>query len=74
MRTLPTQFNLKMLVLEEKGDLDDLDKDELYGILTTYEMRTEPENLSKKEVVFKETGKPKSNKNECKNTTNISNE
>ena len=44
-----------MLVLEDISDMDDLTKDELYGILTTYEIRTEPENVYMKEVAFKAT-------------------
>ena len=36
MRTLPTRFNPKVSVLENRRDLDNLTKDELYGILTTY--------------------------------------
>ena len=48
MRTLPTRFNLKVSVLEDKSDLYDLTKDEIYGILKTYEMRREPNNVSRK--------------------------
>ena len=63
-----------MLVLEDKSYLDYLTKDELYGILTTYEMIIEPENVSKKEDAFKAIRKSKFRKNDCKNTTNISDE
>ena len=48
MIILPTQFNPKVLVLEDISDLDDLTKDELYGILIAYEMSTKAENLSMK--------------------------
>ena len=48
MRALPTCFNLKVSSLEDRSDLDDLTKDELYGILTTYEMRIEPKNEPRK--------------------------
>ena len=37
-------------------------------------MRTEPENVSRKKVVFKSTGNPNSMKNECKNIVNMSDE
>ena len=42
-------------------------KDELHGILTAYEMTTEKENPSRKQVVFKATMKPKYNKHEFEN-------
>ena len=48
MRTLPTRFNPKVSILEDKSDLDELTNDELYGILTTYEMRTKPDNVYRK--------------------------
>ena len=57
MRTLTTQFNLKVSVLKDKYDFDSPTKDEMYGILTTYEMRIEIKNISKKEVTFKSTTK-----------------
>ena len=74
MRTLPTQINPKVLVLEEKSDLDDLTMDALYGILTTYEMRTKPKNVSMMEVAFKATRKLKSNISECRNPSDQSDE
>jgi hypothetical protein len=40
-------------------DLDKLTMDELHGILTAYEMRTEKENPSKKEASFKASKKMK---------------
>ena len=54
-----------MRVLEDIRNLENLTKDELYGILTPYKMRTEPENVSRKVVVFKVRGKTKSSINEC---------
>ena len=48
MRTLATKFNLNVSVLKDRSDLDNPTKDELYGILTAYKMRIEPENISKK--------------------------
>ena len=55
MRTLPTRFNPKVSVLEHRSDLNDLTMDELYRILTSYKMRTEPDNGSRKLVAFKAT-------------------
>ena len=55
MRNLLTWFNPKVYVLEDKSDLDDLTKDEIYGILIAYKMRIEPENVSRKEFVFQAT-------------------
>ena len=48
MRTLSTQFNMKVSVLEDISNLDDLTKYEVYGILTSYKMRMDPENVSRK--------------------------
>ena len=72
MITLPAWFNSKVSVLEDISDLDDLTKDELYGILKAYEIRTKPENVSKKESTFTIMGNPKSSKSECRNTTDLS--
>ena len=58
-RTLPPRFDSKVLVIEEKTDLDKLRKDELHAILTAYEMRTKMEKSSRKEESFK----PLRNKN-----------
>ena len=41
LRSLPMRFDSKVLALEERKDIDKLSMDELYGILTTYEMRIE---------------------------------
>ena len=71
MRNIPTRFNPKVLFLEDISDLDNLTKDELYGIIIAYEIRIEPKNVSRKEATFKETWNPKFNKSECKNTTDI---
>ena len=74
MRTLTTQFNLKVSVLKDKYDFDSPTKDEMYGCLTIYEMRIELKNISKKEVTFKSTTKQKFSKNECKNMVDLLNE
>ena len=41
LRSLPMRYDPKISSLEERTDLDTLSMDELHGILTTYEMRTE---------------------------------
>jgi hypothetical protein len=41
LRSLPMRFNPKISTLEERSDLDSISKDELHGIFTAYEMRTE---------------------------------
>ena len=69
IRTLPTRFNPKVLVLEDRSDLDNLTNDEIYGILTAYKMKIEPRNGSRKVVAFKEIGKLNLGRNECINTT-----
>ena len=74
MRTLPSWFNSRMLVLEDRSDLDNLTKDELYGIITAYEMRMEPKNISRKEASFKATGNLKSINNDYNNISNMLNE
>ena len=52
MRTLPPCFKSKVSFLEEKTNLDDVQKDELHGILIVYEMGIENENGSRKEVSY----------------------
>jgi hypothetical protein len=44
LRSLPMRFNPKISALEERSDLDSISMDELHGIFTAYEMRTEQEN------------------------------
>jgi hypothetical protein len=41
---LPMRFNPKISALEERSDLDSIIMEELHGIFTTYEMKTEQEN------------------------------
>ena len=60
------RFDSKVSALEERQDLDKLSMDELHGILTTYEMRIEQENPSKKEVAFKVSKKTKKNNQKSK--------
>jgi hypothetical protein len=39
--SLPMRFDPKISTLEERADLDSINIDELHGIFTVYEMRTE---------------------------------
>jgi hypothetical protein len=67
LRSLPMRFDSKISSLEERVDLDTMTMDELHGILTAYEMRTEQDNLVTKEVAFKASKKTKkSNKQQSK--------
>lgn len=55
------RFDSKVSTLEERKDMNKLSMDELHGMLTTYEMRTEHGKLSKKETTFKVSKKTKRN-------------
>ena len=72
LRSLPMRFDSKVLSLEERQDLDKLSMDELYGILTTYEMRTEQEKPSKNETTFKVSKKTNKNKQKSKSCSSCS--
>ncbi|XP_059068920.1 uncharacterized protein LOC131859326 [Cryptomeria japonica] len=61
LRTLTMKFDPKVSAIEEMKDLKTLTKDELFGILTAYEMRRE-DKPSQKEQAFKISKKGK-NKN-----------
>ena len=71
MRNLPAWFNLKVSILENINDLDNMAKDELYGIITTYEMKTKPENVFMKESMINSTTTSKSTKTECNNIAHM---
>jgi hypothetical protein len=58
------RFNPKISALEERLDLDSISMDELHGIFTAYEMRTEQENPDVKEAAFKASKRSKKNKKE----------
>jgi hypothetical protein len=58
------RFNPKISALEERLDLDSISMDELHGIFTAYEMRTEQENPNVKEATFKSSKRSKKNKKE----------
>jgi hypothetical protein len=62
LRSLPMRFNPKISTLEERSDMDSISMDELHGIFTAYEMRTEEENLDVKEATFKASKILKQNK------------
>jgi hypothetical protein len=64
LRSLPMRFNPKISTLEERSDLDSISMDELHGIFTAYEMRTEHENPYVKEVTFKASKISKQKKKE----------
>jgi hypothetical protein len=58
------RFNPKISALEERSDLNSISMDELHGIFTAYEMRTEQENPDVKEAAFKASKRSKKNKKE----------
>jgi hypothetical protein len=66
LRSLPMRFDPKVSALEERENLATLSMDELHGILTAYEMRTEHDNLPRKESSFKASKKTKKNKKNSK--------
>jgi hypothetical protein len=76
LRSLPMRFDPKISALEEITDMNSISMDELHGIFTTYEMRTEHENLDIKEASFKSSkqskkkGKQKEKKHS--NTSDVS--
>jgi hypothetical protein len=75
LRSLPMRFNPKISSLEERSDLNSIIMDELHGIFTTYEMRTEEENTDVTKASFKASKISKKNKNkeeEYSNNSDIS--
>jgi hypothetical protein len=64
LRSLPMRFNSKISSLEERSDLNSISMDELHGIFTTYEMRTQQENPDVKEATFKASKRSKQKKME----------
>jgi hypothetical protein len=72
LRSLPMRFDPKISTLEEREDLDSISMDELHGIFTTYEMRTEQENPDIKEATFKASkrSKKKGKKKEKEHSNN----
>jgi hypothetical protein len=72
LRSLPMRFDPKISALEEREDLATLSMDELHGILTTYEMRTEQDNPSRREATFKASKKTRKNKQKSKSSFSCS--
>jgi hypothetical protein len=70
LRSLPMRFNPKISTLEERSDLDSISMDELHGIFTAYEMRTEQENPDVKEAAFKASKRSKQKKKEKEEYSN----
>ena len=62
LRTLPMLYNPKVSTLEDPDNLSQLTMDELYGILTTYELILDHNNLPKGEASFKVLKKIKNHK------------
>jgi hypothetical protein len=67
LRSLPMRFNPKISALEERSDMDSISMDELHGIFTAYEMRTEQKNPYVKEAAFKASKISKKKKRNKKN-------
>jgi hypothetical protein len=72
LRYLPMRFNPKISALEERSDLNSISMDELHGIFTAYEMRTEQENPYVKEAAFKSSKRSKQKKKEQEDYRNNS--
>jgi hypothetical protein len=75
LRSLPMRFDPKISTLEERSDLNSISMDELHGIFTAYEMRTEQENPDIKEAAFKASKKSKQKgrqKEEHSNNSDVS--
>jgi hypothetical protein len=66
------RFDLKISTIEEREDLDSIRMNELHGIFTTYEMRTEKKNPDIKEEAFKASkrSKKKGKKKEKEHSNN----
>ena len=62
LRTLPMIYNSKVSTLEDWENLSTLTLDELYGILTAYELRIGHEIFPKDEATFKVLKKTKNQK------------
>ena len=72
LRYLPMIFDPKISTLKERTDLDSISMDELHGIFTTYEMRTEQENQYIKEAAFKASKRSKKKEKKHSNISDIS--
>jgi hypothetical protein len=72
IRSLPMRFDPKISYLEERAYLSTLSMDELHGILTACEMRTEQDNPSRREATFKASKKTRKNKKNSKSSFSYS--
>jgi hypothetical protein len=72
LRSLPMRFDPKISSLEEREDLNSISMDELHGIFTAYEMRTEQENPDTKEAAFKASKKSKKKEKELSSSSDVS--
>jgi hypothetical protein len=72
LRSLPMRFDPKISSLEEREDLNSISMDELHGIFTSYEMRTEQEHPDIKEAALKvsKMSKQKGKKKEKEHNNN----
>jgi hypothetical protein len=70
LRSLRMRFNSKISTLEERSYINSISMDELHGIFTTYEMRTEQENPDVKETTFKESKRSNQKKMEQEEYSN----
>jgi hypothetical protein len=52
LRSLPMRYGAKIYTIEDRFDLDTLIVDQLHGIFTAYEMRTENDKSSKTKTTF----------------------
>ena len=59
LRTLPIAYNPKVSTIEDWGNIEELTMEELYGILTAYELRLGIDKSSKEEASFKVIKKKK---------------
>jgi hypothetical protein len=58
------RFNPNISTLEERSDMNSISMDELHGIFTAYEMRTEQKNVDVNEAAFKASKRSKKKKKE----------
>jgi hypothetical protein len=75
LRSLRTRYDPKISSLEERQDFSTLSMDKLYGILKSYEMRVEKDNLVLKKATFKASEKKKKkNKQNSKSDCSCNND
>eukprot|EP00253_Pinus_taeda_P021501 PITA_21501 len=73
LRSLPDRIDSKISAIEEEKDLDTIKMDELYGILTAYEMRKG--GPSSKDATFKASKSKKGKeRNDCSDKSDVESE